>query len=342
MPRPALTPTRARVRAARRSVITLVALGVTSAATLTGCGGGAGDAADPGASASPTPKGAVTRAQAAKIVDTYVAVNNKANATRNAKLLGTVESGQVHEQSKGDYATFATWTKTDQSDYEKPFSYQDREYYIPADEDWFAVKATASGSKTPAVLVFDKEGSSWKLMSAVYSDAPIPTIDTSNHGLATAVAPSARVGTLAADDVSPAFEDLYETGGKKAGAAISHTTDPAKDALKIYKDRTTGKLAKWATKKFFAKDPAYGRTYALRLADGGVLAVIPTAHTAEQMLKPQYMSSFQITPDDEEAVYNPAKRVVITDVFQGMALATLPKSGKPSVIAYEYRMTDSK
>lgn len=340
MPRPALT--RARVRAARRSVITLVALGVTSAATLTGCGGGAGDAADPGASASPTPKGAVTRAQAAKIVDTYVAVNNKANATRNAKLLGTVESGQVHEQSKGDYATFATWTKTDQSDYEKPFSYQDREYYIPADEDWFAVKATASGSKTPAVLVFDKEGSSWKLMSAVYSDAPIPTIDTSNHGLATAVAPSARVGTLAADDVSPAFEDLYETGGKKAGAAISHTTDPAKDALKIYKDRTTGKLAKWATKKFFAKDPAYGRTYALRLADGGVLAVIPTAHTAEQMLKPQYMSSFQITPDDEEAVYNPAKRVVITDVFQGMALATLPKSGKPSVIAYEYRMTDSK
>ncbi|MCX5293740.1 MULTISPECIES: hypothetical protein [unclassified Streptomyces] len=336
------SPAPTLARAARRSVIILVALGVTSAATLTGCSGGTGDAAAPSASASPPPKGAVTRAQAAKIVDNYVAVNNKANGTRNAKLLGTVESGQVHEQSKGDYATFGTWTKADQSDYEKPFSYRDREYYIPADEDWFAVKATASGSKTPALLVFGKEGSSWKLMSAVYSDAPIPTIDTSNHGLATAVAPSTRVGTLAPNDVGPAFEDLYVTGGKKAGAAISHTTSPAKDALKLYKDRTKGKLAKWATKKFFAKDPAYKETYALRLADGGLLAVIPTSHTQEQMLKPQYMSSFQITPDDEEAVYNPAKRVVITDTFQGMALAVLPKSGKPSVIAYEYGMTDSK
>jgi hypothetical protein len=340
MPRTAPTPT--PTRAACRGVITLVALGVTSAATLTGCSGGAGDSADPKASASSPPKGAVTRAQAAKILDNYVAVNNKANATRNAKLLGTVESGQVHEQSKADYATFDTWTKADQSDYEKPFSYQGREYYIPADEDWFAVKAAVSGSKTPALLVFDKEGSSWKLMSAVYSDAPIPTVDTSNHGLATAVAPSTRAGALAPNDVSPAFEDLYETGGTKAGAAISHTTQPAKDALKLYKDRTNGKLTKWATKKFFAKDPAYKKTYALRLADGGVLAVIPAAHTQEQMLKPQYMSSFQLTPDDKEAVYNPAKRVVVTDTFQGMALATLPKSGKPSVIAFEYRMTDSK
>lgn len=42
-------------RATRRSVIALVVLGVTSAVTLTGCGGGTGDAAGPSASASPTP-----------------------------------------------------------------------------------------------------------------------------------------------------------------------------------------------------------------------------------------------------------------------------------------------
>jgi hypothetical protein len=320
--------------------VALTVVGITSAAALTACG--TGDAAEESASASPSPKGAVTREQAAKIVDNYVAVNNKANRTQDAKLLSTVESGQVHEQSKADYKAFGTWSKADQSDYEKPFSYQDRTYYIPAGEDWFAVKATASGSKDPALLVFDKEGSGWKLMSAVYSDAPIPAIDTGNHGLATAVDPATRVGTMAPNDVSAAFEDLYETGGTKAGTAISHTTDPAKGALKIYKERDEGELAKWATTKYFAKDPAYDEVYALRLADGGALAVVPTAHTQELVLKPQYMSSFQITPNDEEAVYNPAKRAVVTDTFQGMALATLPRTGKPSVIAHEYEMTDSK
>ncbi len=330
-------------RAARTTRMALLVLGMTSAVALTGCGGSTDEKGSAGtnASASAAPKGAVTREQAAKIVDNYVAVNSKANKTRDAKLLSTVEGGQVHEQSKADYKTFSTWSKADQSDYVKPFSYQDRTYYIPAGEDWFAVKATASGSKSPALMVFDKEGGAWKLMSAVYADEPIPTIDTGNHGLATAVAPSTRVGTLAPKDVSAAFEDLYETGGTKAGAGISHTTGPAKGALKLYKERDKGDMGKWATKKYFAKDPAYKTTYALRLADGGVIAVVPTAHTQETLLKQQYMSSFQITPNKEESVYNPEKRALITDTFQGMTLATLPKSGKPSVIAYEYRMTDS-
>ncbi|MFJ1972997.1 hypothetical protein ACIO93_30505 [Streptomyces sp. NPDC087903] len=319
------------------------ALTATAALLLTACGGSdEPNAADGGASPSAAPEGAVTRAQAAKILDTYGTVNSKANTTQDAKLLSTVEGGQVHEQSKADYTTFDTWTKADQSDYKKPFSYQAREYYIPVGEDWFAVKATASGSKNPALLVFDKEGSTWKMVSAVYSDAPIPAIDTGNHGLATAVAPSTRVGAMAPNDVSAAFEDLFETGGKKAGAALSSSTGAAKDALKLYKDRTKGDTARWATRKYFAKAPAHKETYALRLTDGGVLAVVPTAHTKETLLKPQYMSSFQITPNDEESAYNPDKRALITDTFQGMALATLPPTGKPSVIADEYRMTDSK
>ncbi|MFF5494664.1 hypothetical protein [Streptomyces aquilus] len=322
--------------AARRTTLALAALGMTSTLALTACSGGTDDAADAKASTSPAPKGAVTKAQAAKIVDNYVTVNNKANKTQDEKLLATVESGQVHEQSKADYATFAIWTKKDQAEYEEPFTYEDREYYIPADEDWFAVRATASGSKHPALLIFDKESGVWKLTYAVYSATSIPKIDTGDNGLATA----ATLPTTT--DVSAAFEDLYATGGKKAGAALSQTTSPAKDALKVYKDRNDGSLSKYATSGFFAKDPTYRTTYALRLADGGVLAVIPTSHTKETLLKEQYRSSFTITPSDQESVYDPTKRVIVTDTFQGQLLATLPKSGKPSVIGYEYRMTDSK
>ncbi|MEU9956771.1 hypothetical protein [Streptomyces sp. NPDC050982] len=96
-------------RAARTTGIALLMLGLTSTVALTGCGGttdegdGKAGTKDP---ASTAPKGAVTREQAAKVVDNYAAVNGKANKTRNAKLLATVEGGQVHEQSKADYKTF--------------------------------------------------------------------------------------------------------------------------------------------------------------------------------------------------------------------------------------------
>ncbi|KAB1144159.1 hypothetical protein F7R91_22630 [Streptomyces luteolifulvus] len=64
MPRPAPT------RATRKNLIGLATLGMAaSAAALTGCTGGTDDAAEPTASPSAAPKGAVTRQQAAKIVD---------------------------------------------------------------------------------------------------------------------------------------------------------------------------------------------------------------------------------------------------------------------------------
>lgn len=322
--------------------LTATVLGATTAFTLTACAGGSDDPADAKAPATPATEGAVTRARAAKIVDHYVAVNNKANATQDEKLLSTVESGQVHAQSKADHATFKTWPKEEQKDYEASFAYENREYYIPADEDWFAMKATASGSKDPALLVFARVAGAWKLISAVYSDSGIPAIDTDDHGFATAVSPTTRTGTLAPDDISAAFEDLYATGGKKAGSALSRTSAPAKDALKLYKERNDGGLSAYAISAYFANAPTYRTTYALRLADGGVIAVVPTSHTEETLLKEQYRGAFQITPNKRQSVYAPTKRALITDTYQSMLLATLPASGKPAVIAKEYRMTDSK
>ncbi|KPI01073.1 hypothetical protein OK074_5653, partial [Actinobacteria bacterium OK074] len=301
----------------------MAVLGVTVFA-LAGCGGGGAawnPMAEAGTGHGAALKGAVTRAEAAKIVDNYVAVNNEANATRNANLLATVEGGQLNAQSTADYRTFATWTKTDQDAYAKPFSYTDRTYYIPAGEGWFAVEARASGSKDPALLVFDREGGAggWKAMAAVYMDgASVPAIAVGADGLATAVDPSKRVGALAPDEVSAAYEDLFATGGTTTGRSLSLTNSVAKDAIKIYQERDSGTDSAYATKSYAAAKVVRDTVYALRLKDGGAVAVLPTAHTSTYALKPQYEPSFQITPTEEEGVFDPAKRGAVVDTFQGV------------------------
>ena len=326
--------------------LTLLAVSATMAATLIACGADPDKADTPTPTASPTPTGALTRTEAAKILNRYEEINNKANKIQDPELLGTVEAGQVYEQSKADYRLFTTWSKKNQAYYKEPFKYRDRSYYIPEGQSWFAVKTTASGSKSQALLVFDRSaGRHFKMVAAVYTDpkTSIPAIDTSNHGLATAATPSARVGTLAPNQVAAAYEDLYETGGKNTGAQLASTAATRK-ALDTYRERTTYKNAKYAMLHWEATQPTNPKIYALRLQAGGVLAVFPTAHNRKEQLKGGYIYSgnVKITPGSQQAVFNKTPRVAILDEFQGQALAQFTPSGEPKVLGVEYQMVDSR
>ncbi|WP_406164507.1 hypothetical protein [Streptomyces sp. NBC_00996] len=344
---------RTTTRSQRLHHLALLTVTVATALTLTACGSGGdtdGKAAHT-ASASPTPTGVVTAKAAATALDHYENINNQANKTvktdkaKAGTLLRTVEGGQVNAQSLADYELFTTWTAKKQSYYGSGFTYERRKYLIPqaGSASWFAVQATASGSKNESLIIFDKADGTYKVVAAVYADGklPIPKAALDKHGLATAIDPAKRVGALAPDQLSTAFEDLAETGGKKTGGKLA-STRATKAAVQLYTDRDKDKNSKYATTKYFATDVKARKVYALRLADGGVLTVFPTAHNQETMLRPPYMSSYKIDPNKEEAVYNSSGRVVITDEFQGQALAQLTPSSKPQVIAREYRMVDSR
>jgi hypothetical protein len=253
-----------------------------------------------------------------------------------------VEGGQLYEQSKADYRMFGTKSKKEQAEYREPFHYTGRKYWIPAGKDWFAVTSRASDSKSEALLVFGKQYGDWKMMSAVHSEVPLPAIATDDSGLATAVDAGTRVGTLAPNQVSAAYEDLYATGGAKAGAGISHTTEAAKDAIETHAKRDTGKNAKYATVTYVSTPTEFDTVYALRLEDGGVLAALPTAHASQYALKAAYRENYGITPTEVESVFNGRERDTVVNTYQGMALAVLPKTGKPSVTAREYRIVDSQ
>ncbi|AKZ56042.1 Lipoprotein [Streptomyces ambofaciens ATCC 23877] len=341
-------PTSRRSRLRRPTVL---ALGLTGALTLTACGGDAdrgGDGA-PARSTEAARRGLLTQEAAAKVVDTYERVNNRANAERDEKLLSTVETGQVHEQSRADYQQWETWSKEDRKHYASAFRYTDREYLIPAADSgvtWFAVKARSSADpdQEGALLVFDRAGgSTYRMTMAVYADeAPIPKAAVDEQGLVTPADPSKRVGALAPDQLDEHYEDFFETGGRKKAARTFASTETSKDSVEVYEEGPDDDLKKYATERYFAAEPAHPAVYALELADGSTLALFPTAHTSELMLKPQYLSGFDITPTDDESLYDATERDVVTDEFQGQALAVLDPKGKPRVTAVEYRMVDSR
>ncbi|MFJ3365782.1 hypothetical protein [Streptomyces anthocyanicus] len=341
-------PQAARARRLRR--LTVLALGVTTALTLSACAAGddrdGADTPTPSASPSTAPRGLLTKAEAKKAVDNYEKINNRANANQDVKLLGSVEAGQIYEQSSADFEQWETWSEKEQKHYESAFFYRDREYLIPAVDSgasWFAVKAHTSAAPKAgsALVVFDKVDGAYKVVMTVYSDEALPEIAVDEHGYVTPADPSQKVGGLAPDALSKSYEDFFETGGKTAGKTFAETKS-SKGSIEVFKGGVDKDLRGYATEKFFAKEPAHPKVYALRLKNGGAVALFPTAHTSEMILKPRYMSGFDITPGPKEAVYDGSRRDVVTDEFEGQALAVLSPKAKPQVTGIEYALVDSR
>ncbi|MFI6341092.1 hypothetical protein [Streptomyces sp. NPDC050535] len=327
----------------------VLAIGISVAVILAGCSSGSltgSDADGRGTAPTPAPQGVVTTTFANSVLSTYVKANNAANKTRDAKLLSTVEAGQLNRQSVADYQQWKTWPEKDQKEYGSAFSYANRTWFLPAKgtATWFAVTATSTyGTKNSTLLIFDKIGGTYKMVASLWATdgTPTPEIATDRHGLAKAVDPSDPVGALAPNELGAAFADLYETGGKNDGSKLA-STKITKAAVASYTDRDKGDNSAYATKKYFAAVPARKTVYALRLADGGVLAVFPTALTSEFMLRPPYMSNHKINPSEKESVYDGTSRVLVTNEYQGQAYATLTPSGSPRVLGYESRLVDSR
>ncbi|MGP3991581.1 hypothetical protein [Streptomyces sp. 3N207] len=148
-------------------------------------------------------EGVVSTETAARQLDRYVAVNNRANKTQNGKLLSTVEGGALLEQSKADYKQFTLASAKEKKEYSEPFYYVDRQYYIPrkGTASWFAVSARTKDdgekSKNPTLLVFDREeGEPWKIVASlqVPKDRALnPARD--KHGFLQTVPESAKQGS---------------------------------------------------------------------------------------------------------------------------------------------------
>ncbi|MFE3169212.1 hypothetical protein [Streptomyces sp. NPDC059224] len=328
----------------------VLAIALTTALTLTACSGPDDDthsSAGAASHASPSAQGVIGLKSAKAVVDAYEKTNIRANATQNASLLATVEAGTAYVQDRAHYEQWKTWSAKDRKVYASPFHYTHRSYLIPksgADAgNWFAMTATTSDpSHERGLFVFDKRDGQYKLVAAIWAahKLPIPDIAIDSHGLATAVDPATKIGTLSPNAVGDAVTDLDVSGGKREGTHLT-STPASRQAIKEYTDRNAGTEGSWRTANYFPIKIAYPQVYALRTTDGGVLVLAPHAFKIEYLHK-QFMYGGTIIPGKQEAIYNPAHRPVITDDYQGQALVALPTTGRARLITRDVRMVDSR
>ncbi|MFC8438234.1 hypothetical protein ACFUJT_08545 [Streptomyces griseoincarnatus] len=324
----------------RLSLRTMPVLAAVAAAVLSGCVGGGTNTHESPAKPSPTssPNGTVTRAEADQILDRYQKINNKANETRDASLLATVEAGQLYARSKAGYEQFSTLSAEEKKEFATPFHFTRRAFYIPPTGNWFAATATTDGTNQ-TFMIFEKSahtGGTWKKVFSLFPSKALPTPKT-NDGLAIPAAPDTPVGALPPSRVTDAVEDLFTSGGTKDGRTLSHANGNTKRILKTYKDRSDA-LGPQATVNFFPITPTHSTIYTLTTSSG-VLVIAPLAHKQESLVK---NSGLQIIPGKTEAVYNKTPRPLVVDSFQGETVVHLPHQGKPEILDYRYTMVDSR
>ncbi|MFF3763610.1 hypothetical protein ACFYYR_05915 [Streptomyces sp. NPDC001922] len=279
----------------------------------------------------------VTRADAEKVMDRYERVNNAANKKQDAGLLDTIEAGNLLERDKATYEQFETLSKKDKDAYRQGFAYRKRTYLIPAGANWFAVTATPTYSKETQLVVFEKKSGTWKMTASVWPKEELPELAKGPGGRAVAVDPGTKSGPLAPNELTNAYEDVFETGGRKGGKVFGPSSTLS-GTKKIHRDR--GKeLGPGARVTFFETEPAHTETYALKTANGGVLAIAPLSHKIETLVT---RPGLEITPSDKEAVYDSRRRPVVITDLHGQGLFHLPARGRPTSLDVTYEIVDSR
>ncbi|OIV35848.1 hypothetical protein BIV57_19200 [Mangrovactinospora gilvigrisea] len=290
----------------RHRLVRAAALAVT-ALTLTAC-----TTTHPTATPSPAhhipaaQRPLVTRAQAQRILDHYVRVNNQANAKLADAPLRTIETDPLLAIDEQANRQLRTYSRKDQAEDQKPFYYTKPVYYIPAagHATWFAVEVTGTGPawKPPSkrLLIFDHTGAAgYKMATTVDLTSRLPRIATDRNSCALVSTPS----TTVTRQFQQALADLYD-GGHSDGTLFG--TSPARGWITNDTKDTAKHLAPYADAVYRDISTSTdnrrlaGRTYALATADGGILAV--TLDRVQMNAFPTSPTAY-IKPGRAEAAY---------------------------------------
>ncbi|EPD91944.1 MULTISPECIES: hypothetical protein [Streptomyces] len=323
------------------------ALALTTGACSSGSEGGGSTSEDGKGKAAGEARGVVTRAQAEKIVDNYVKVNNRANAKRDSGVLSTVEGGGLFEQSATDYKQDELKTAKGKAESRKPFYYVNREYLIPSAKSgatWFALRTDTkdhqgtSPKTSRATVVFDKQGGDWKATWSGWTtkkDPRTPALAKDADGFVVPVTDTGeKRGVLAPDQMDDALISLY-SGNKKLAAKVGASAT-AKWMAEFPVEQNK-MLNPGGKSEFQPGKTEHKKVYALKTKDGGTLTFF-NADVQEYMHTTS--PNARITPSPQIALLVGSKRgemVFLLDyLHQGSAY--IPPKGKVTMITDSWDM----
>ncbi|MEU7576699.1 hypothetical protein AB0B50_03750 [Streptomyces sp. NPDC041068] len=334
----------------------LMAAGTTVLALTAGaCSSGSGDDSKSGdgkgTSADRAPKGVVTQAEAKKIVDNYVKVNNRANAKRDSDILSAVEGGGLLETSANTYKQDKLQSAKDRAEGRKPFSYVNREFVIPSAKSgvtWFVMRADTkdhngtSPKTSRATVVFDKQDDEWKAVWSGWTtkkDPKTPALTKDADGFAVPVGDTAkRQGVLAPDQMDDALVALY-SGDEKLGAKVG-ASETAKWMTQFPLEQNK-MLTPGGKATYEAGETDHKKVYALKTEEGGTLTFF-NADVQEYMRTTD--PAARITPSPQIAFLVGSKKgemVFLLDyLHQGSAY--IPAKGKVSMVTDSWDMIKAK
>ncbi|MFE0178785.1 hypothetical protein ACFWZ2_41425 [Streptomyces sp. NPDC059002] len=335
----------------RNRTTLLMAAGATALALTAGaCSSDSGDDAKSGngkTAADRAPAGVVDKAEAKKIVDHYVKVNNQANAKRDSGVLSAVEGGGLYERSASTYKQDKLQPAKDRAEGRKPFFYVNREYLIPSAKGgatWFALRADTkdhngtSPRTSRATVVFDKEGDDWKAVWSGWTtkkDPRAPDLAKDADGFVVPVTDTAKKqGVLAPDQMDDALVALY-SGDEKLGMKVG-ASETAKWMTQFPLDQNK-MLNPGGKAEYKAGKTDHKKVYALKTKDGGALTFF-SADVQEYMHTTD--PAARITPSPQIAFLVGSKkdeRVFLLDyLHQGEAY--IPAKGKVSMLTDSWVM----
>lgn len=313
---------------------TRASAGAEDSGTAAGKGGDTGDRPT-----TPAHRPLVTVAQANAIFDHYQKVNDAANKTRDAKLLGTVEGGALLQFDEQVFQQFRALPAKYQAEYGTPYTYTKRKFFIPDTGDWFMATAYMGhpgAEHDYGLIVFRKTGQDWKMVVANDYDGTLPQVATTPQGAVTVVPSDATVGGTELSGLGDAITDLRVTGGKKAGKELGDSA-VRRDAVKAYttRDDHWGSYKSCLLTQYQAPNPKYDTpytkfpgTYAVRTADGGAL-VASISYYAEGDFS-THPGSCTFNVSDTTAVYvGNNEKTSLRSRYGQMNVVSVPAAGKP-------------
>ncbi|MET7364124.1 hypothetical protein ABZS76_37555 [Streptomyces sp. NPDC005562] len=340
-----------RTHRATRAALLMTAGTAALALTVTACSSESGDGDDAKSAADSAPKGLVTQAEAKKIVDHYVKVNNRANAKRDSGVLSTVEGGGLFETSANGYKQDKLLSAKDRAEGRKPFDYVNREYLIPSAKShatWFALRTdtkdhSGTSAKTSrATVIFDKQDGDWKAVWSGWTtkkDPKTPELAKDADGFVLPVTDTAKKrGVLAPDQMDDALVALYK-GDEKLGSKVGASeTSKWMTQFPVEQNKM---LTPGGKSEFKAGETDHKKVYALQTKQGGTL-------TFFDAVVQEYMHATdpaaRITPSPQIAFLVGSKKdELLFDVdYLHQGEAYIPAKGKVSMVTDSWDMTKAE